>query len=123
MGLNQVALPNLPALRQQKGITLESIAASTRIGRRYLEAIERGDFTVLPGGIYNISYIRQYARATDFDEDVLLECYFAATGSAEPANTPAEAVTDANPLPWPGQYLPLIPRNLFNVSIRKLRKT
>jgi cytoskeletal protein RodZ len=61
--------------RQQKGISLESIAASTKLSVRLLEAIEAGDFTRLPGGIYNTNYIRQYARAIDFDEGDLLAFY------------------------------------------------
>ena len=65
----------LATIRQNRGVTLEQIAASTKIGVRTLEAIERGDFRKLPGGIYNTSYIRQYARAIDYDESMLLDFY------------------------------------------------
>jgi cytoskeletal protein RodZ len=65
----------LKAWRQRKGITLDTIAASTKLSIRQLEAIESGDFRKLPGGIYNTSYIRQYARAIDFDEDDILAYY------------------------------------------------
>ena len=61
--------------RQQKGISLETIAASTKLRVRQLEAIEAGEFGRLPGGIYNTNYIRQYARAIDFDESDLLAFY------------------------------------------------
>lgn len=61
--------------RQQKGISLEAIAASTKLSVSQLEAIEAGDFARLPGGIYNTSYIRQYARAIDFDEGKLIAFY------------------------------------------------
>ena len=61
--------------RQQKGISLETIAASTKLSVRQLEAIEAGEFGRLPGGIYNTNYIRQYARAIDFDESDLLAFY------------------------------------------------
>ncbi len=61
--------------RQQKGITLQTIAASTKLSVRHLEAIEAGDFKRLPGGIYNTNYIRQYARAIEFDESDLLAFY------------------------------------------------
>ena len=67
--------PNLAALRRQKGISLCHIADSTKIGVRYLEAIERGQFSKLPGGIYNVSYIRQYARAINVNEVELVERY------------------------------------------------
>jgi cytoskeletal protein RodZ len=66
---------DLAALRHQKGISLHQIAEATKIGVRYLQAIEGGQFTKLPGGIYNISYIRQYARAIEVSEEVLLERY------------------------------------------------
>jgi cytoskeleton protein RodZ len=61
--------------RQQKGISLETIAASTKLSVRQLEAIEDGDFSRLPGGIYNTNYIKQYARAIEFDEADLLAFY------------------------------------------------
>lgn len=66
----------LKSIRRNRGITLEQIADSTKISVRSLEAIERGDFRKLPGGIYNTSYIRQYARAIDYDEAALLAFYY-----------------------------------------------
>jgi cytoskeleton protein RodZ len=78
MGLNFVVPElDLAGLRQQKGISLVEIAENTKIGVRYLDAIERGQFAKLPGGVYNISYIRQYARAIDCDAGRLLEHYYA----------------------------------------------
>lgn len=65
----------LATIRRNRGVTLEQIAQSTKIGVRTLEAIERGDFRKLPGGIYNTSYIKQYARAIDYEEAALLEFY------------------------------------------------
>ena len=65
----------LSTIRRNRGISLEQIADSTKIGIRSLEAIEQGDFRKLPGGIYNTSYIRQYARAIDYDECALIAFY------------------------------------------------
>ncbi len=65
----------LATIRKNRGITLEQIAKVTKIGVRTLEAIERGEFRKLPGGIYDTSYIRQYARAIDYDEDAILAEY------------------------------------------------
>ena len=70
----------LATIRHNRGITLEQIANSTKISIRSLEAIERGDFRKLPGGIYNTSYIRQYARAIDYDEGELLAFYYRESG-------------------------------------------
>jgi cytoskeletal protein RodZ len=66
---------SLSTIRRNRGISLEQIAESTKISIRSLEAIERGDFRKLPGGIYNTSYIRQYARAIDYDEAAILAAY------------------------------------------------
>jgi cytoskeletal protein RodZ len=74
----------LATIRKNRGISLQQIAASTKIGVRSLEAIERGDFQKLPGGIYSTSYIRQYARAIDYDESALLAFYYRETGAAAP---------------------------------------
>ena len=68
-------------VRRKKGITLEQIAENTKIAIRSLRAIEDGEFDKLPGGIYNTNYVRQYARAIDFDEHELLAYYYRATGT------------------------------------------
>jgi len=70
----------LASARERKGMSLEAIARSTRIASGYLEAIEAEDFGKLPGGVYNTSYIRQYARAIGYDERVLLDQYHAKAG-------------------------------------------
>jgi len=66
---------NLAGARNEKGITLEEIEQSTRIATHFLEAIEAEDFGRLPGGVYNTSYLRQYARAIGYDETTLLGHY------------------------------------------------
>ena len=65
----------LSTIRRNRGISLAQIAESTKISVRSLEAIERGEFRKLPGGIYNTNYIRQYARAIDYDETAILKFY------------------------------------------------
>jgi len=70
-------------LRQNVGMTLRQISDRTKISVRNLEAIERGEFKKLPGGIYATSYIRQYAREIGFDEFELLSQYHRATGAPQ----------------------------------------
>ncbi|HWB86398.1 MAG TPA: helix-turn-helix transcriptional regulator [Bryobacteraceae bacterium] len=76
----------LATIRRNRGISLEQIAQSTKISLRSLDAIERGDFRKLPGGIYNTSYIRQYARAIDYDEGAILAFYQKATAASGEVN-------------------------------------
>jgi cytoskeletal protein RodZ len=68
---------DLAALRRQKGLSLTEIARETKIALSYLKAIEQGQFSKLPGGIYSTSYIRQYARAIECDEAGILDSYYA----------------------------------------------
>jgi cytoskeletal protein RodZ len=72
---DQDSVLGLATIRQNRGISLQQIAEATKISVRCLQAIELGDFRKLPGGIYNTSYIRQYARAIDYDEAAILAVY------------------------------------------------
>jgi len=66
---------SVASIRQAHGISLEDIALNTKLKVATLKAIEDANFDVLPGGIYNISYIRQYARAIGADEGALVRLY------------------------------------------------
>ncbi|HYY57794.1 MAG TPA: helix-turn-helix transcriptional regulator [Pyrinomonadaceae bacterium] len=61
--------------REARGISLREISEQTRISMRYLEAIEASDFKRLPGGIFNRSFIKSYARYIGFDEKEAVEAY------------------------------------------------
>jgi cytoskeletal protein RodZ len=76
--------PDLAAIRQSKGITLDQVSDKTKISKAFLAAIEAGDFSKLPGGIFNTSYIRQYSREIDIDEADLLSYYYSQTGIRPP---------------------------------------
>ena len=61
--------------REERGIALRDICDQTRISIRYLEAIEANDYKKLPGGIFNRSFVKAYARYVGFDEKLALEGY------------------------------------------------
>jgi cytoskeletal protein RodZ len=61
--------------REARNITLRQISDQTRISIRYLEAIEANDYKRLPGGIFNKSFIKAYAKYIGFDEKEALEAY------------------------------------------------
>lgn len=69
---------NLAQKRTAKNISIEDVANSTRINPLYLRAIEAEDFAQLPGGIYAVSYVRQYAAATGCDVNDVLARYHSA---------------------------------------------
>ena len=81
----------LGSRRRKKKISLDEIAQATKIGVRALQAIETEDFKKLPGGIYSTSYIRQYAKAVDFDESQILALYYSIMGiTSEPEEAQAK---------------------------------
>ena len=55
--------------RESMGLTLEQIATETRIGTRFLEAIEAEKFNLLPGGIFSRGFVRSYAERLGLDPD------------------------------------------------------
>src|SRR6266481_9955392 len=61
--------------REARGIALRDISEQTRISMRYLEAIEADDYRRLPGGIFNRSFIRAYAKFIGYDEQEAIEEY------------------------------------------------
>jgi len=61
--------------REARGITLRDISEQTRISTQYLEAIEKDEYAKLPGGIFNRSFIKAYARSVGFDEKEALDAY------------------------------------------------
>lgn len=61
--------------REMRGVSLEEIAAATRINTRFLEAIEGERWDQLPGGVFNRGFIRSIARYLGMDEDDLVAEY------------------------------------------------
>ncbi|MGC2420731.1 MAG: RodZ domain-containing protein [Candidatus Acidiferrales bacterium] len=61
--------------REMRGVTLEEISAATRIGTRFLVALENEDWDRLPGGVFNRGFIRSVARFLGLDEDSLIAEY------------------------------------------------
>lgn len=61
--------------RESRGIPLREISDQTRISMHYLEAIESNDYKRLPGGIFNRSFVKAYARYVGYDEKEAIEGY------------------------------------------------
>ena len=61
--------------REARGVSLREVSEQTRITMRHLEAIEADDYKDLPGGIFNKSFIKSFARYVGFDDRRALELY------------------------------------------------
>jgi cytoskeletal protein RodZ len=61
--------------REQRGYTLDDIQEATKIRKRYLEAIENGDYKVLPGSFYVRAFVKNYAEMVGLDAEEVLRLY------------------------------------------------
>ncbi|MBV9072195.1 MAG: DUF4115 domain-containing protein [Acidobacteria bacterium] len=55
-----------------RGVSLDEISQSTKIGTRSLQALEENDFEKLPGGIFNKGFVRAYSRFLGLDEERMI---------------------------------------------------
>ncbi|MCO7125937.1 helix-turn-helix domain-containing protein [Sporolactobacillus shoreicorticis] len=65
----------LKEAREQKNLSLDDLQEETKIQRRYLKAIEDGDYSQLPGDFYTRAFIKSYAEAVGLDFKSLVEEY------------------------------------------------
>ncbi|PYX81958.1 MAG: hypothetical protein DMG70_16980 [Acidobacteria bacterium] len=79
----------LKKTRENRKITLEEVAKSTKISTRMLHALEEEKFNELPGGVFNKGFVRAYARYLGLDEAKTLADYLSAVGG-EPVSRPED---------------------------------
>lgn len=89
---------HLKQARERRGISLRQIATSTKISTVALEALERGDFSRLPGGIFSRAFVRAYADEVGLDPEETVRQYTeladAAAASSELESSAAEITDD-----------------------------
>ena len=57
----------LRSTRQEKGISLREAEEATKIRLKYLEALENGTYEEIPGRVYALGFVRNYARYLGLD--------------------------------------------------------
>ncbi|GGD67766.1 helix-turn-helix domain-containing protein [Paenibacillus nasutitermitis] len=70
--------------RDQRGLSLDDIQDLTKIRKHYLEAIEEGNYSVLPGTFYVRAFVKNYAENVGLDADEVLRLYQKEIPSAAP---------------------------------------
>jgi cytoskeletal protein RodZ len=74
--------------REKKRITLDQLAARTKVAASLLRSLEAGDCARWPGGIYSRGFVRAYAEGTGMDPDhtvsMFVECYPEFAPEADP---------------------------------------
>src|SRR5712691_8458042 len=91
--------PYLSQLREERGLSIDEVARVTRVSPRFLEALEREDFTQLPASVFTKGYIRAYCQAVGVPVEEALSRYRESAGvetrlPAAPLAAPAARSTD-----------------------------
>jgi len=102
--------------RQELGLTIEQVAARTRIRKAYLLDLEADRFGELPGDAYVKGFLRNYAKCLQMPAEALVECYRDGGGderSSEPAPEQSAAshrtVGDTRPTgSWTGFWVAFV---------------
>jgi cytoskeletal protein RodZ len=75
----------LKQAREHRGVSLRQMSNTTKIAVRVLEALERNDFSRLPGGIFSRAFVRAYAIEVGLDPDETIQEFLEQLPSASPA--------------------------------------
>lgn len=82
--------------REKKRLPLDQLATRTKVAASLLRALEAGDTSRWPGGIYSRGYIRAYAAAIGLDPEqtvaMFVECYPQFAAFVDP--TPEEPIDE-----------------------------
>ncbi len=96
----------LSSARRKLGRSLAEAEAATRIRGKMLEALERGEWEILPNAAYVRGYIISYAKFLELDPEPLLKMYTEETGhqtNRERMRLPQQVVPSrerAHHIPW-----------------------
>ena len=92
MGEREAFGPNLRRIRVQRGISLDQIAAATKVSQDLWSGLERNDFSRWPTGIYARAYVRAYALQIGVDAEITVDdfCRFFSHGDRRVARVVRE---------------------------------
>ena len=76
--------PYLRSVREERGIDLQDVAASTKIQPKFIEALESENYNQLPKGPFVIGFLRSYAQCLALDADEVIAFFQASQGRRTP---------------------------------------
>jgi len=90
--------------RELREVTLDEITSATRIGPRFLLALENEEWEKLPGGVFNRGFVRSIARYLGLDEEELLAEY----DLAHAPQIQADSEQKDDRIPSPPRWFPFV---------------
>lgn len=83
--------------REAKGLSIEDIAAQTRIPTRHLASLEAGDWDKLPAATYSVGFAKNFAGAVGLDRAEIGEQLRLEMGGTRPTYSHPEVFEAADP--------------------------
>ena len=68
-------------VRETKGLTIDEVAAKTRIRTDFVKALEDGNFAKLPDQVFARGFVRSYARSLGLDEEDAIHRFVQSAGA------------------------------------------
>ena len=73
--------------RERRKVSIETICEETKVSSRHLLALEAGEYSQLPGGVFRKGIVRSYLGALGLDEDRWIERFEASLRESGAAGT------------------------------------
>ena len=88
----------LKTVREAKGLSYDYVSRETNISSKYLEALEREDFSGFPGEPYALGFLKNYSEYLGLNSDELLSLYRSLKMQEQPVPM-EQLLKDPSPLP------------------------
>src|SRR5580698_5695702 len=73
--------------REQRNVSIETICAVTKVSLRHLQALEAGEYSELPGGVFRKGILRSYLSVLGLEEATWVERFEASLEASGHTNT------------------------------------
>ena len=80
--------------RERRKVSIETICDQTKVASRHLLALEAGEYSALPGGVFRKGIVRSYLAALGLDEVAWIERFEASLRENGAANSEAKDWTE-----------------------------
>lgn len=80
--------------RERRQVSIEKISEETKVATRHLQALEAGEYSALPGGVFRKGIVRSYLTAIGLDEATWIERFEASVAESASGSTEAADWTE-----------------------------
>ena len=94
--------------RERQQVSLQEIAAATKIQLKFLEALEHDAYDQLPATPFVVGFLRAYAQYVTLDPETVLTAYRSLHRVPEPPEVAPRPVPTPTPSPQRGQLIRLV---------------